>query len=345
MPLRRLVVLARAAAFAAALLAGSMLVLTPTARAAGPGDPEATEIVRLIDGARAAAGLAPLNIDVFLASKARDGAIPCPDDGSKTISGRAQDFAAYGQMSHYLRLCDASGYAVSGTTFVSVMQSAWGYGAVGEIIGLNGGYGTGKTLYTYKSFSTWTYSTTAHIMTGWQSSSSHWNIIMGSYDRVGCGAWVPAGTTFYYDCAFSAGGPSPSGLKAPPTRLPFGPAGTPAPTQAPTPRPTAHPAATPKPVPATPKPTAAPTATPTPTPTPTTVPTLGPTFDISGILNVLPTPTTEAARPADQVKALIPDQSGTTSSKTALILATGAVVLGGLSGGTMLLRRRRRRES
>jgi uncharacterized protein YkwD len=220
------------------LLGASMIWgAAPAAAGSGPLDAQSSEIVRLINGARAAKGKAPLNVDPYLASKARDGSIPCPDDATKTIAGRAQDYAAFSNMSHDLRLCDAPAYALSATTFVSVLQK-WGYGSVGEINLVNGGYGSGAFLYSTGGWQTWTYSTTGHAMMGWASSSSHWNIIMGGYDRVGCGGWAN-GSTFYYECAFSSGGPN--GVKSPPTQSPFNnplPTPTPTPTPPPTPAPT-----------------------------------------------------------------------------------------------------------
>ncbi len=228
-----------------AMFAASLTLRVPAAQASsGPLDAQSNELVRLINGARAANGLGALYVDPYLAAKARDGAIQCPDDAANTIAGRAQDFAAYGNMSHSLRLCDAPTYTLSGTTFVSVMQS-WGYGGVGEIDLDNGGYGNGAFLYTYNGWQTWTYSTTGHGMLGWATSSSHWNIIMGGYDRVGCGGWA-AGSTYYYDCAFSAGGPN--GVKSPPTVSPFDlPLPTPVPTPVPTAAPTQPPAPDPTP--------------------------------------------------------------------------------------------------
>jgi hypothetical protein len=292
-PFLRLGVAAGSVAMAAALLTGSMVWQVPSVRAAGPADAYAREMTRLINGARATAGKPALKVDVFLASVARDGAIPCPDDPAMTIAGRSLDFATTGQMSHLLRLCDAPAYTLSTVKFVNVMQTAWGYGSVGEILLVNGGYGGAEYLYTYNGWSTWTYATTGHGMTGWSTSSTHWNVIMGSYDRVGCGAWSPSGSTVYYTCLFSAGGPSPSGLAAPPTASPFNdPLPTPAPTVAPTPAPVATPAPVRTPAPtrkpaattkapaaagATPTPGTAPTAEPTPTPTPTPAPTATPT--------------------------------------------------------------------
>ena len=239
----RLSVLRLAVGLSLGLLAFSFAWQVPAVKA-GAATTEAGELVRLINGARAAAGKPALVVDRFLATQARDGAIPCPDDPAKTIAGRAQDLAAFGQLSHNLRLCDAPTYTLSGTTFVSLLQSQWGYGSVGEILLVNGGYGNGQYLYMSGGWSTSTYATTGHAMTAWKTSSTHWNIVVGGYDRVGCGAWSPSGSTIYYACEFSNGGPSPDGLVAAPTGSPFSdPLPTPAPTVVPTPAPTRVPAA------------------------------------------------------------------------------------------------------
>jgi uncharacterized protein YkwD len=212
-----------AAVFGLALFSATLAwQAAPVSASSGSLDNQANELVRLINGARSASGKGSLSIDVFLASKARDGAIPCPDDSTKSISGRSKDMAENGGLSHDLRNCDSSG--LSSVLFVKVLQSAWGYGSVGEILLDNGGYGNGAYLYSVtgskKTWMSWTYSTTGHAMTGWKSSSSHWNIIMGSYSHVGCGGWA-SGSTYFYDCLFSKGGPTPSGLKSPPTKSPF----------------------------------------------------------------------------------------------------------------------------
>ena len=240
-----------AAVLGLTLFTASMAWQVPAASAAsGPLDAQSSELVRLINGARSAYGKSALRVDTLLASKARDGAIPCPDNSAENIAGRAQDFAAFGNMDHRLRNCDASGYQLSSTLFVNVLQSAWGYGSVGEIDLDNGGYGNGAYLYsvagtskTSKTWQTWTYSTTGHGMLGWKSSSSHWNIIIGSYDRVGCGGWA-SGSTYYYDCVFAKGGSGAT--KSPPTTSPFdNPLPTPKPTPVPTPKPTAKPTTAP----------------------------------------------------------------------------------------------------
>jgi hypothetical protein len=234
----RILAVPAAVALGASLFTVSLTWQVPSAQASSAAVTQRNEIYRLINGSRAANGKAALNVDIFLESKATDGAIPCPDDAAKSIGGRAADMFTSG-MSHYLRLCDAATPTLSTKTFVSVLQGVWGYGSVGEILGTNSGYGTGAYTFTYKAFQTSTYSTTGHMMAGWASSSSHWGIIMGQYNRVGCGVWA-GGSAYMYACEFAGGsGPAPLGLRgaprpAVPTRAPV--VRTPAPT--PTPGPT-----------------------------------------------------------------------------------------------------------
>lgn len=292
-------VVSSALGLGALALAVSLVWAVPGAKAAsGAANVEATEMVRLINGVRSAEGKPALRVDPFLAKKASDGDIACPDDASQSVEGRAKDFATYDYMSHSLRLCGSSGVELSSVKFVSMVGSAYGYWNVGEIDLANGGYGTGKYLLSYtasaaphQTWYSWTYATTGHGILGWLSSSSHRAIVMGTYDRVGCGAWLGSTGKFYYDCVFSKGGASPNGTVAPPTTSPFSdpvptPVATPTkvPTPVPTPRPTPRPTRVPAPV--SPKPTvrttAAPIATATSTATavqasdePTARPTLG----------------------------------------------------------------------
>jgi hypothetical protein len=340
-----------AVALGLAFFTATLAWQVPTATAAsGPLDSQASELVRLINGARAANGKSALSIDVFLASKARDGAIPCPDNTSASIAGRAHDFAASGTMSHYLRQCNAAGYALSSKTMVSMLQTAWGYGSVGEIDLVNGGYGNGAYLYSVggskSTWMTWTYSTTGHGMLGWKSSSSHWNIIIGSYSKVGCGGWA-SGTTYYYDCLFAKGGPSPDGLKGPPTRSPFNtlPA-------TPAPKPTAHPASKSGSAaqgttacPACSSPSTGPALTPDPWAGAPGVPL---PLDASAILAptaapgygaALIQPATDAAPPTDGASG----PAGWVARIVAVLAGSGAAVLAGCYVFLSVRRRRRRR--
>lgn len=253
----RLSILASALALGALSLAASLVLAVPSVSAAsGPADPEASEYVRLINGVRAANGLGPLRLDPSLAGLARDTSMSCPSDPSLVMLGRARDGAENNYVSHGLRLCPD-------VKFVSILQSTYNYGTVGEIMLQNGGYGTGQFLVDYagraSTFESYSYSTTGHGILGWMSSGSHAAIIVGGYDRIGCGGWTSADGTYYYDCLLSQGGPN--GTSSPPTQSPFPnlvppppppPDPTPAPTVAPTPAPTPAPI---RPAPRAPSPT------------------------------------------------------------------------------------------
>jgi uncharacterized protein YkwD len=243
---RALAPLAAALAMAAVLLPAWSVA---PARAADDADTQASAVVWLINGERAYRGKAALSVDPYLTAKARDGAVWCPNDSSLVMAGRANDMAVNGYLSHDLRLCTK--YSI-----IDAMAT-WGYtGGRGEIISYNSvgvhtvdyAYGCSPSVATCPGSTTTTYNTVARAMSGWMRSSLHYSIITGSYNRVGCGAWVSSGGVYYYACLFALGG---------------------------NPIVTARPKATPGPV-VTPKPTAQATAeaplTPTdpvPTPLPT----------------------------------------------------------------------------
>jgi uncharacterized protein YkwD len=206
-----------AAPLAGLILGFAALAFSPawsgqSALAAGAADTQAREIVSLINGERTYLGKRALATDSYLASKARDGSIACPNDSSLVMAGRAKDIAAYGYFSHNLRLC---------TKYTSIdAMATWGYkGGRGEILASNRGY-SGTMTYTYgcsPSVSTCPGTTVtvssmaAHAMAGWMRSSGHYSIIVGGYDRVGCGAWVGSDGTYVYSCLFSLGARSGGG--------------------------------------------------------------------------------------------------------------------------------------
>ena len=218
-------------------LAASLAFAVPsTSAASGPANPEASELVRLINGVRAANGLSALRLDPTLAGLARDTKIACPTNSSLVMAGRARDGADYSWAKHQLRLCPT-------VIFVDLLVSTYRYGSAGEIMLQNRGYGTGEYSLSYQgsrsTFTTNTYSTTGNGILGWMGSPYHRPIILGAYDRVGCGGWLAADNTFWYDCEFSKGGPN--GTTSPPTRSPFGgPAATAKPVPVPVPVPTAR---------------------------------------------------------------------------------------------------------
>jgi uncharacterized protein YkwD len=177
------------------------------AQAAGAADAQASAVVELINGERAYHGLAALSPDPYLASKARDGAVWCPNDASKVMDGRAKDMAVNDYFSHALRLC-------SQYTIIDAMKT-WGYtGGRGEIISENSvgvhtvtyTYGCSPSVPTCPGSTITTYNTVARAMSGWMGSSVHYSIITGSYNRVGCGAWVSPGGVYYYACLFALNG-------------------------------------------------------------------------------------------------------------------------------------------
>jgi hypothetical protein len=326
----------------------------PAARAgAGPADAQATEMVRLINGVRAANSLPALNVDPALAGLARDAPIACPSDASKVVSGRAKDFATNGPPSHYLRLCPS-------VMFVSVLQSVYGYGSNGEIDLDNLNYGTGARLLTYTgskgTWQTWTYYTNQAGILGWMNSATHRNIIVGAYDRVGCGGWIGGDGTFFYDCLFSNGGPG--SVVAPPTRAPFNnplPTAQPIPqaTPVPTPRPIAAVTAPPKPAP-TPAPTASPAAVdPTPSAS-STMPVPAATLSVSPTTSptASPAPVLDASESASPSVEMPQGARGGGASPSAPIessivgVAAGGVagLLAACSGLFLTIRRRGRRK-
>jgi hypothetical protein len=325
----------------ASLFAVSLTWQVPTAQGASAAVSERNEIYRLINGSRAAAGKSYLNVDIFLEQKAGDGAIPCPDDPAKSIGGRAADIFATGLMDHNLRLCDASPPKLSTTTFIATMGSAWGYGSRGEILGSNTGYGTGAYTFVYKAFSTSTESTTGHMMAGWASSSSHWGIVMGQYNRVGCGVWN-GGSTFVYACEFAGGsGPTPAGLRGAPrppvtVRPPAPPAtATPIPTDFvgsgyPNPYLNAPPWAVQS---ASPSASASPTAAPTPSPAEAAL----------GIADATATTPAAGAAGLQQNQLLESDASSPTAVARMIVFLAGASagMLSAILALLSMLRRRR----
>jgi len=248
----------------------------PTTLAAGPADPQAKELVRLINGERAYHGLRALKVDSFLAGKARDGVVTCPNDATLTMAGRAKDFAVYGypSNSHRLRLCPS--YSA-----MDAMKK-WGYNTYrGEVTALNGGYGTAAHAYTYgctpslrtcPGTTTSSFYTSVRAVTNWMSSATHYAVLMGNYDRIGCGAWIGSSGTYFYDCMVSRGGRTVprTSTKSTTTRV----AGA---TATPTPSPTASPSPTGTPFIEvfTPPPGAGVEETPEPTPTAAALPVAG----------------------------------------------------------------------
>ncbi|HEU4572994.1 MAG TPA: CAP domain-containing protein [Candidatus Limnocylindrales bacterium] len=216
---------------ALAALAGATVGARPAAAAdytAFHQDYAGEEATRIINGERAIHGLRALATDRVLAAKARDGGIACPNDGSKVAAGRARDIAASGVFTHGLRLCGVRSDGSYRYTVIDAMY-AWGYNTYrGEILAWNT-YPTSATLYHYgcrldgtgcsATRTTWTTASAAAAMSGWMRSSGHRSLVLGNYDRVGCGAWQSPGGVRYYSCLFSLGGPDRRDLTNPTVSL------------------------------------------------------------------------------------------------------------------------------
>jgi uncharacterized protein YkwD len=217
------VVSVRRSAFGALLLVLAVLLPVPAsaATAADPAwraDYAGAELVRLINGERVDHGLPAVYADELLTDKARDGTIACPNDSHAVMAGRARDMVLNGVFSHDLRLCPA--YTVLDDF------AAWGYNTFrGEIIAWNN-YPSAATSYAYgcsvsgadcsETAATLTSATVAAAMRGFMGSAEHRAIILGHYDRVGCGAWAdPLSDRKMYACLFSLGGPEHRDLTAP----------------------------------------------------------------------------------------------------------------------------------
>jgi uncharacterized protein YkwD len=180
-------------------------------------DSARSEVVALINGERKAAGLRPLTVDLVLSSRAHDSSFACPGGGA--TPGRARDNAEHAGLSHELSGCP-------GRSILDVTPS-WGYrGLTGEILAYNyessdlvayhfgcppgsTGFdctGSGATLEVSR--------TAATAIRQWVDSPSHHAIMLGAFDRFGCGAWAGTGTTQYgtggafYACVFAKGGPA-----------------------------------------------------------------------------------------------------------------------------------------
>ena len=189
------------------------------------------ELMRMINGERAWRGKKLVKLDTFLAAKAHDSTIPCPNDGSKLNQGRAQSLAVQNVIpaSHALPLCKSY-------TVLEVMPK-WRYtDGRSEILAPDNhdfarvrydyGCPMGSNLTCGSRSYTYTPATAAHAMRMWMNSSNHRGKVLGGYSRVGCGAWQ-GGTAQYggysfpntrwYACVFGTTGPSANKDLAGPT--------------------------------------------------------------------------------------------------------------------------------
>jgi uncharacterized protein YkwD len=260
-------------ALAAAAVAGSAgTVLAWDATAFSPDDEQL--LMALTNQDRASAGLNALVNDPYLHTKAE---------------WRAQDMGDRNYFSHKIP-------PDNNMVFTYMQNDGYCFNVAGENIGLST-FGDGDA--------------TSSIEIAFMGSPTHRDNILGTWARIGVGAYKAADGRKLYAILFSI----PCGVSVPaPT-----PVTTPAPVVAPTPEPVAP---TPKPVAATPRPT----AKPQPTAPPTTVPTATPLVTASPSATVpaaTPSqtpvatpigPTAGATQPADPA----PGAAGTSGTVTSL---------------------------
>jgi hypothetical protein len=180
------------------------------------------EVMRLINGDRAYFGLSAMKLDTFLAAKAQDSPVRCPNDATKLNQGRAVSVAAQNVIPapHALPLCPK--YTVLDTV------PYWGYsGYRAEILAVDNqdmsirrydfGCAIGSQLTCSHSSYTYAPFTAAQAVREWMNSSTHRAKMLGSYSRIGCGAAqggnaVYGGYTYvgtrWFACIFANTGPT-----------------------------------------------------------------------------------------------------------------------------------------
>jgi uncharacterized protein YkwD len=274
---------------AVALVGNAGVSLAWDASAFSPDDEQL--LMTLTNQDRASAGLNALVNDSYLHDKAE---------------WRAQDMGDRNYFSHAI--------PPDGSMVFSYMQNdGYCFQVAGENIGLSS-YGDGDA--------------TSHIEIGFMSSPTHRENILGTWARMGVGAYKAAdgrklyAVLFSIPCGVSVPTPTPVTTPAPvaPTPAPVAP--TPEPVVAPTPKPTAKPIppATVRPVAtiaatATPEPTASPSpsnlVTPAPSPSPSPSPSPLASPEPTAVSTVAPSsPTT----PPDLTGVATDDTHGTVTS-------------------------------
>ena len=159
---------------------------------------------------REALGLAPMDVDPYLASLARNGSWACPGK-STAMAGRAQDMLDRGYFAHTPAGC--------GTNILPVLMGA-GFGSVAENIGWNnwstdpsGTYDIGcdATGANCSGVVDSVPQNVAVLQRAWMNSATHRANILGNYDRIGCGLATAATWQGYTNvvmavCLFANGG-------------------------------------------------------------------------------------------------------------------------------------------
>jgi Cysteine-rich secretory protein family len=180
------------------------------------------ETMRMVNLDRRGNGLATLASDPKLVNFARDLAVTCPTNSSLVLRGRARDMIDRAYFSHSIKGCYKSGSTLY--SVLDILASPLGYkSGRGEIIASN--YkSVAATPYSWGCDSagancngtTNTPATVASVEYWWMHDGPHRAIILGSYDRFGCGMWRGTDGKNLYSCVFAMTGPNALD-KTPPT--------------------------------------------------------------------------------------------------------------------------------
>jgi hypothetical protein len=208
----------RAVLLALAMLPVLLLTASPASAqgVSATASPDAgAALMRLTNLDRLALGYPAFAEDPTLVALAADRPFTCPS-GLKP-AGRALDMAQRGYFDHAIPGC-----AAAGTPSVTLLDllPALGYRNVrAENIGWNAGYGTATVSYTpgcgqqasaCPGVATSSIADVAAVERAFLLDPAHRAIILGAYDRFGCGAARTASGALYVACLFSRGGPSAS---------------------------------------------------------------------------------------------------------------------------------------
>lgn len=175
----------------------------------------AEEAMRLINLNRTGTGRTALYKDTKLVNLARDLSWTCPSNSSMSIKGRTRDMIDRSYFSHSIKGCYKSG--TTPYSIIDILKIKFGYSAGrGEIIASNT-YGVSATSYVWGCNSsdtncngtTTTPKTVASAVYWWMHSSAHRSIIVGDYDRFGCGVWRSSAGKNIWACLFAKGGSHP----------------------------------------------------------------------------------------------------------------------------------------
>jgi hypothetical protein len=173
------------------------------------------ELMRLTNLDRLALGYSALAEDPTLVALAADRPFTCPS--GLQPAGRALDMAQRGYFDHAIPGCAAAG--TPSMTLLDLLPGLGYRNVRAENIGWNAGYGTAAVPYTpacsqpasaCAGVATPSIADIAAVEQAFLLHPEHRAIVLGAYDRFGCGAARAASGTLYVACLFSRGGPSGS---------------------------------------------------------------------------------------------------------------------------------------